>query len=512
MKINISKYMGICAIAFGFIACNPSDFGNMNVDPNNTTNPQPALVFTSAMRAISGTITGTQGTHYAQYISHTQYTSASLNSVSRFNYGGYYTGAIMDLDFLIEYNTNPDTKDLALAAGSNENQIAVAMILKAYFYNHITDRWGDIPYSEAIGALSSEDLNFKPKFDSQQSVYTGLFAELNTAVNMINTGANGVQGDILFGGDMGRWRQFANSLRFIMALRIQDADAGTSNSQMAAALAAPGGVIGAGEDIMYSYLAEAANQNPWYARFITRIDWAVSNVIMQYMNPSDERSDAGDPTAFGFLDAGKSDPRRPIYANASVTGAVLYGNEFIGMPFGVIEAVAGSYTNDEVSLFGNPLRTQDAPGFIISVAEIEFAKAEASSYGVSTGGDMASHYTAGIQASMDQYNVDIGDYMTNAMVSFAGQPSMDQVHTQRWIANYTYGYQGWATWRRTNVPALVPTVDFVNNSGEIPVRQGYPTTERDLNGVNYEAANNAQGVTSTNILDVRVWWDVADNY
>ena len=55
MKMNISKYVGMCALAIAFTACNPGEFGDMNVDPNNTSNPQPALVFTSAMRAISGT-------------------------------------------------------------------------------------------------------------------------------------------------------------------------------------------------------------------------------------------------------------------------------------------------------------------------------------------------------------------------------------------------------------------------------------------------------------------------
>jgi hypothetical protein len=182
------------------------------------------------------------------------------------------------------------------------------------------------------------------------------------------------------------------------------------------------------------------------------------------------------------------------------------------MPFGVNEAIAGSYTNDEVSLFGSPLRTQTAPGYMITIAEMEFAKAEASSYGVSTGGDMDSHYAAGIQSSMDQYGVDIGNYMSNAMVAPGTGVTMDQVHTQRWLALFGTGYSAWATWRRTNVPALKPAIDANNNSGEIPVRQGYPTTERDLNGTNYEAANASQGISGTNMLDVRVWWDTSDNY
>jgi len=511
MKINIIKYVGMLALALGFVACNPGEFGNLNIDPNNTSSPQPSLVFTSVMRAIPGTLSPPQGLLYAQHLAQTQYTDADRYDTERFNYGWVYTGPLANLEFLIEYNTNPDTKDQALSAGSNDNQIAVARILKAYFYNFVTDRWGDVPYSEALGALNFEDQNFQPVFDDQSTIYSSLFTELDQAVDQINLSEAPVEGDILFGGDLTRWRQFANTLRLLMALRISDVDPSKALNEFSAAMGKSGGVIGSGEDIFYTYLNEQNNDNPWEDRFETREDWAVSNTIMKYLNLTTERTDAADASAFGLLDA-EVDPRRAIYANPSVTGAQLYGNAFIGMPYGVNEAIAGSYTNDEVSLLGSAVRQQDSPGYIFTVAQVHFALAEAIIKGWSVPGTVQAHYEAGINASMDQYALDIGNYMSNSTVAFDASKQMEQVLTQRWLASFLQGYPAWATWRRTNIPALVPAIDAKNNSGEIPVREGYPTTERDLNGTNYKAANERQGITGTNMLDVRVWWDVADNF
>ena len=68
-------------------------------------------------------------------------------------------------------NTNPATKStfnvvgtVAAPLGSNANQIGVATILKSYYLWTITDRWGDIPYSEALKGAA----NLTPKYDKQE--------------------------------------------------------------------------------------------------------------------------------------------------------------------------------------------------------------------------------------------------------------------------------------------------------------------------------------------------------
>ena len=68
-----------------------------------------------------------------------------------------------------------------MGGGSNANQIASSRVLRAFIFLNATDRWGDIPYSEAL--KGEEELT--PKFDQQQDVYNDIFKELTEATSAI---------------------------------------------------------------------------------------------------------------------------------------------------------------------------------------------------------------------------------------------------------------------------------------------------------------------------------------
>src|SRR5690606_41087152 len=105
------------------------------------------------------------------------------------------------------------------------NQLAVAKILKAYIYWNLTDRWGDVPYSQA---LQGEE-NFVPAYDTQQAIYQDLFLELKEATDMMEPGS--ITNDIMYDGDMDQWRKFANSIRLLMALRLSEVEPATAQSE-----------------------------------------------------------------------------------------------------------------------------------------------------------------------------------------------------------------------------------------------------------------------------------------
>ena len=109
----------------------------------------------------------------------------------------YYTGPLADLNEILMLNEKYPSEVL----GGGSNGIRAAHIMMAYYYLHMTDRWGMIPYSEAL--KGSE--NTKPAHDSVQSIYNSL-SNLDAAVSMMDGGLNG---DILFGGDMNSWRTVA---------------------------------------------------------------------------------------------------------------------------------------------------------------------------------------------------------------------------------------------------------------------------------------------------------------
>lgn len=67
--------------------------------------------------------------------------------------------------------------NLAKAQGSSYLQ-AVGLTMKVLFMSNLTDIYGDIPYKEAFKA---EEGIKQPVFDSQESVYQQMCAELEEA-------------------------------------------------------------------------------------------------------------------------------------------------------------------------------------------------------------------------------------------------------------------------------------------------------------------------------------------
>jgi hypothetical protein len=64
---------------------------------------------------------------------------------------------------------------------------------------------------------------------------------------------------------------------------------------------------------------------------------------------------------------------------------------------------------------------------------------------------------------------------------------------------------GWSEWRRTGVPALVPTPKATNSSKQIPRRFVYGSNEPNLNKTNYQAA--VSRLTGGDTQDAKIWWD-----
>src|SRR5690606_17257111 len=108
---------------------------------------------------------------------------------------------------------------LSETAGFN-NYKGVALVMKSWIFSVLTDTYGDVPYSEAIRG-KTEDIH-QPTYDSQEQVYAGILADLNTANELLGSSDEAINGDILFGGDVMAWRKLANSLQLRYLMRISD--------------------------------------------------------------------------------------------------------------------------------------------------------------------------------------------------------------------------------------------------------------------------------------------------
>lgn len=466
-----------------------------NINPNQPTNLSTGYALTSAIQYLGGTSGGLSTTNinsaagqlYSQYLSETFYTNESRFSLRQYDYQGYYTGPLEDLQQVITFNTDAATKNspTTINFGSNNNQIASARILRAFIYLTITDRWGDIPYSQALQGNAA----LTPVLDPQRDIYMDLFKELTEAQAQFDAGAT-LTGDILFSGDNGKWKRWANSLRAIMALRLSKVDPATGRSEFQKAIAA-GVMTSNADNAAYEYQGEQTNENPYYNNYRSRYDYAVSATLANMLK-------------------GLNDPRLPVYAAPTAAGT------YVGLPYGTTGSDLSSYTigtrtrPGSVSQIGVAYSGQDAPSTWTSYARVLFTEAEAAHLGWIAGGDAAAatFYTQGITASMAQNGITTGvpAYLAQPGVAFNAANAVAQINTQKWIAGYMgNGWESWAEYRRTGYPQLIdPVPTALTPDKRIPRRQQYPQTEHDLNLENYNAVIARQG---PDLLTTHVWWD-----
>ncbi len=504
-------------------------FEEINQDPNNPTEVPTSYLFTHAERGLQE-ILNTSGLLYAQMWAETQYTNTSRYETVNLDFSRYYrgtqwedgrteSGSLHDLQEIIRLNSDEETMAAMSVSGSNANQIAVARILKAWAFHQLTDIWGDIPYSEALQGRE----NFFPAYDRQEDIYADLINELDEAFAQINPSEPGVVGDIIYGGDMAKWQLFAQSLKMRIGMRMTKVAPDRAQAVVTSALNA--GVFTSNADnATFDNLSDADNDNQYYQHFLTRTDYAISNVLDAYMTEL-------------------NDPRLPIYASPTGGDLATYAGDpsteltINGMPYGVAADIAGSITNDEISFPGATVRSATSPCLMMTYPEVLFLQAEAAARGW-TGGDVQALYEQAVMASMDFWNeqlaatdfdaiysADIGQTVSGVesvleatitpdeVTSYLAQPgvvfnqatAMQQIAEQKWLALYMQGLQAWSEWRRTGYPELAPAPDAVEDRA-IPRRRGYDQIEFDLNKANYDEA--VSRLSNGNEMDSRMWWDV----
>lgn len=468
-RINTSLYILFAAAMF-LSSCKKFD-GSLNIDPNRPTKASGTQLIANAEMFLPEMSSSPFGVHYPQHLSNTSFTDNSRYTTINFNFYGWYTGPLMNLETVF-------TSTLDANEGPIVNQIAVAKILKAFFYWHMTDRWGDIPYSEA---LKGKD-NFTPRYDKQQDIYNSLFTLLDEANAAIVTG--NIKNDIVYNGDVAKWKKFGNTIRLLMALRLSKVDPVKGAAEFNKALT--NGIMTANTDnFAYPHLAEQPNENFWYNQF-TRLgrNWyAVSKPVVDYMKPLD-------------------DPRLPVFANKNTAG------NYVGLDYGLPGSTTVVINN--FSLLGSTIRMQNSPVYLVTYAQALFARAEAAKLGWITGGDVTAktNYDLAIEQSIRQWTgaaTDVPAYLTKPGILYDPINAIKQIATQRWVHLFLNGYEAWAEWRRTGHPVLVAAPGA--NGDKIPRREGYPVQERANNTTNYNAAVAAFPHGGTDDLNARVWWD-----
>src|ERR1051326_393161 len=268
-------YKILSALAAALIASTAcGDLTSINHNPNGPTDVPPPSILSNAIQNVVGNVDGVTslnirgGGLWVQYYSEIQYRNEDQYIVRSGTSGGWnlYNESLEDFQRMI-------VKGVAEGV---PNWDAVGRIMKSYVFSVMTDAMGDIPYSEAFKG----DTLLAPKYDSQQSIYTALFADLTKASGQIDPAGIGfTKGDIMYGGNMTKWRKFANSLRLRLAMHLSNVDPATARSEAQAAVTA-GVFDSSGDNAQLLYLAGAPNQNPIYNDARGRDDYGMSKTFV----------------------------------------------------------------------------------------------------------------------------------------------------------------------------------------------------------------------------------------
>lgn len=474
---QFSKYILTTLIVGSLTSCEKlSDFGDTNLNPSATTTPTYAALLTNVEAGIGGLAAQTTPGYFCQYFSETQYSSASLYAIPQADFAGNYAGGLYDLQNII--NTS-----------GNKSMSAIAKILQQLIFWNLTDRWGDLPYSEALKGADAT----RPKYDTQEDIYKGMIQALKDANGMFDGSL--VTGDIIFNGDVNAWKRTANSMRLLMAVQLSKkfpSASGYAATEAKAALS--DGVITSNAQNFKITYPGGNFQSPWFNLYNGRKDVAESASMVGLMTSLAD----GRQSAFG----GETEDQTAANANSSSN---------IGVPYGVVRATAEAFTGANpkwARVLRGDFRTTTSPVVILSAAQVALARAEAADYGW-TSESLNTVYQNGINLSFEQWGMSApaASYFTQAGVALTAAgtgANLKNISIQRYIASYPDGMQGWNIWRKSGYPTLTPAPDATNASKKIPQRYIYATGEYSSNKANVEEAVKR---VATYDQDAKVWWN-----
>lgn len=435
-----------------------------------------------------------------------------------------------------------------------KNMFYVTRIYYAFLALANTDTYGAMPFKVYAQARIPETNNVP--YNTQAEVYDCMFRMLEQAVDSIQpddaSQYNVGKEDICYFGDLHKWLRFANTLRLRMALRISNVDPVRAKKEGEAALNNQYGLMESNADNMQTVpkyapvdmggMDEGGSENgltmcsiryngesvmSWdLEQYYRNLSTGGGTYIIRKSRREFEEKTI-DPRCLVSWFRGNMSQNMIASATESVR------EDFKGCKRGTQapEISMSTLTYSLVRCQPKPLSKKldpkywfnDArPTVWLGYSESLFLKAEAALRGW-TGKDLTlsteNYFRAGVKASMDYYQIDkaqASSYIDGLKVWKEGvfasgdkERILEAIITQKWMAVFPNGNEGWAEFRRTDYPVLANQLSNMSG-GDVPEGKNikrifYPNSE----GSNKYFASH-EDLKRANSQGKRLWWDVQD--
>ena len=352
-----------------------------------------------------------------------------------------------------------------------------------------------MPYSQAVNATTGV---YAPAYDRQEDIYLKVLDDLKTASNSLDTENGAISGDIIYEGDILKWKKLINSfsLRVLMSLSNKEGNAKLN---------------------VTNRFKEIVDNPDQYPIFTSNDDNAALHFHdlegnrYPYLNNNNFKTAYYMEESFVNLLKDRQDPRLFTYADPKPQGSGLPETDFDA--YGGLDGSAPLADNTNRLVNGEGSRADaryysdpvNEPSLLLSYAEVEFTLAEAAARGWITA-DPAAHYEKGIRASFEFYNLDVtaqDAYLQQPEVVYDPANGIEMIITQKYLNYFLNG--GWEPFYnhlRTGFPEFSVDGGGVLNNEQVPKRWMYPQEELLLNTANVQEAIQRQYPEGDNINGV----------
>lgn len=469
-------YIQVLILSMVTVSC--EDYLDVNTDPNNPTEVTPDLVLPTGQNYTAQYVSRDRGLNHLGNMFMYNWSQAAGFSWYNDEFLYLVTSSFYDQLFDDSYLRGLKQYQILTQLGPEfDNYKAIGMIMKAYHYQILVDLYGDVPYVEALGrsALAT------PAYNDAQEIYDDLIIQLSDAIQIIDAAAADAASvkpagdDIMFGGNMTMWKQFANTVKIRILVRESDIAAKQAyiTTEIAVIVAEGSGFIGGDVEVNPGYLNEEGKQNPYWNGFGASVDGTVTLT-----------NDATCATQYVLDQYGvRNDPRIDFAFERPATG-------HLGVEQGI--TVDAAFSATFVSNIGPGITTDATMSTIIfTEAENNFNLAEAAFKGLYGGGTPDALYDAAVLASFTTLgSTGYGPYIAlNSYASAANK--LEAIITEKWVAlNGINAEQTWFDYSRTGFPSGLP-ISALASTPDRPVRLFYPSSELSGNAVNVPTQKNA---------------------